>query len=196
MSQTRNSFSWAENISTKDESLVMEIGSTLACCFCSSSFFQTMPAILRMRSKRGILFCGHGNRKSSAAPAWKTVRPNDFSWLVVGYPPSVLNVTSGQGIWSDGKMPSSAAGPPAGILPPPDHVHLMTDVMGDYDDFLRYMSSFNWSGDPEADLASIIAAGIDPFHFVTSNNATNNEGTLLVTDSIWEAGKIRIPLYR
>lgn len=82
--------------------------------------------------------------------------------------------------------------------------------MVNYDDFLHYMSNFNWSGDHEADLASLIAAGVDPFQYLLNNlnrsamdfpdwlsylNTTSSDEE--VTDYIWEAGKIiRIPLYR
>lgn len=96
---------------------------------------------------------------------------------------------------SNTSMPSSVN---SGILPS-EHVNLMTDLTGDYDDFLHYINSFNWSGDPETDLASIIAAGIDPFHWAAPSsslkNVTNGNAVMAV-DSIWEAGKIRIPLYR
>lgn len=95
----------------------------------------------------------------------------------------------------------------------PDSFNLIKEgdgvTSGDYEELLHYFSSnFNWTGDFEADLTSIIATGIDPFQRLLANlNRTsvdgrrdplpfpnNNEDGLVM--GIWEAGKIQIPLYR
>ena len=88
----------------------------------------------------------------------------------------------------------------------------------DYADFLQYVNSYNWSGvaDVDGDDVSIpnfgvldgssSATGLDPatFWLNFSGNFVSifNDSTVDPTvnnnsvDWIWEAGKLRIPLYR
>ena len=94
----------------------------------------------------------------------------------------------------------------------------------DYADFLQYVNSFNWSGAAEVDgfedpfttllggMMGSSATGLDPATFwlnLTSFPTTYNISPTLTNTSdsiettatspsgwIWEAGKLRIPLYR
>jgi len=95
-----------------------------------------------------------------------------------------------------------------------------TQESGDYEDFINYINSFNFNnlenrssssnetGDSflETDWVSIIAAGIDPVRWArflnrsgsffgddflgSGNQSISSDGV-----SIWEEGKISIPLY-
>ncbi len=94
-----------------------------------------------------------------------------------------------------------------------------TQVSGDYDDFINYMKSLNlnWNsgtshngtGDGllDTDWASIITSGLDPFRlanflnhsgdvFASGNQSSTYDPDVGFNFSIWEEGKISIPLYR
>ena len=95
-----------------------------------------------------------------------------------------------------------------------------TQASGDYEDFINYINSLNFNnlenssssnngtGDGllEADWLSIIASGIDPVRWANFLNrsgsffgddvlGSGNQGISSDGVSIWEEGKISIPLY-
>lgn len=98
----------------------------------------------------------------------------------------------------------------------------LMDISTDYVDFLHYVNNFNWSGVAEVDaiddpfgnlfssLVGSSATGLDPATFWLNfsgypSSTFNVSPTVLntsVVDTvsagrwIWEAGKLRIPLYR
>lgn len=98
----------------------------------------------------------------------------------------------------------------------------LMNITTDYADFLHYVNNFNWSGVAEVDaiddpfstlfsnLVGASATGLDPATFWLNfsgypSSTFNVSPTVLNTSTvdsvsagrwIWEAGKLRIPLYR
>ena len=78
----------------------------------------------------------------------------------------------------------------------------------DYAEFVQFVNSFNWS-EADSDPFSVndwfnLSSEIDPVSWDGDLNNTFNKTSLYenastsasIPDSFWEAGKVRIPLYR
>jgi len=84
--------------------------------------------------------------------------------------------------------------------------------VSDYAEFVQFVNSFNWSeadSDPFSvnDWFNLSSSGSDPpvswdndlnstFNRTTSLYENSSTSSTILPDSFWEAGKVRIPLYR